>query len=50
MKAFRLTSNTTSSFLKNALKTNPIRATFSDRFRDKELAEEKFYFDKQESK
>ncbi len=52
MKAFsfRLTSNITSSCLKNALKTNPVRATFSDRFRDKEIAEEKFYFDKQDSK
>ncbi len=44
MKALRLTSK--------FVKTNPLKlnfAKFTDKFRDKELAEEKFFFDKEES-
>jgi hypothetical protein len=51
MKAFKLTSNISSSLVKNlAVRSNPIRAAFSDKMRDKEQAEERFYFDKEESK
>ena len=44
MKALRLSSK--------FVKTNPFKvnfANFTDKFRDKEMAEERFYFDKEES-
>jgi hypothetical protein len=50
MKAMKL-SSLKSSF--SLIRVNPFKfsaAKFSDKIRDKEVAEEKFYFDKEESK
>jgi hypothetical protein len=49
MKAFKLTSNLSFSLSKN-LAARTVRFSFSDKMRDKEQAEERFYFDKEESR